>query len=845
MPRLARRVAHDSIEMIYPSNFEQRVGFDRIREQIMERCSMLSARELMAAEGFSRSRREVEERLTLADEMRTILAMEPGAEIGEQEDLRSIIDKIAVEGAYLMADECAVLLRALRGVSAIVGFIRSRREGSYPALRRMTERVQLFPELQREIERVVDDKGEVRSSASQELSEIRRAIREHEGQVAKRLQQVLQRAKASGIVEADAMISIRDGHAVIPVAAANKRKLAGFIHDESATGRTFYVEPVEVVELNNELRELEYAQMREIVRILTELTAVLRGDVEGLSRIEEYLTRVDMLRAKARWALDNGAVKPIISTEGRLLLRKARHPLLEQTLKAQGKAIVPLDMELNAERRILVISGPNAGGKSVCLKTTGILQYMVQCGFLVPALENSEFPLFDSLMIDIGDQQSLENDLSTYSSHLVNMKAMLAEASEHTLIMIDEFGSGTEPTIGGAISESILERFVERKAYGVITTHYANIKYFASRNEGVANGAMAFDVKNIQPLFSLEMGKPGSSFAIEVARKIGLPEDIVRMAMDKAGEDHINLEKQLREIARDKRYWAEKRDRIRQTDRKVEQLEQTYTDRLQSIRDERKVILDRARKEAEALIAEANRTIENTIRTIRESQADKELTRLARKEFEGFADAVVDDAAEKHDDHIKREMERLARRRERREERRMERERGVEPAPKAEEVKPVKIEVGSKVKIEGQDVPGVVQMIKGKKAQVAFGQMMIMVEMERLKAVSSAEYREATRPTTARTVVSVDINQRKLNFRDHIDVRGMRASEALAAVEDLVDDALMVGVSGVTILHGKGTGALKEEIRRYLRTVRDVATVADDHADRGGAGITVVTFKRD
>ena len=831
--------------MIYPSNFEQRVGFDRIREQIMERCSMLSARELMAAEGFSRSRREVEERLTLADEMRTILAMEPGAEIGEQEDLRSIIDKIAVEGAYLMADECAVLLRALRGVSAIVGFIRSRREGSYPALRRMTERVQLFPDLQREIERVVDDKGEVRSSASQELSEIRRAIREHEGQVAKRLQQVLQRAKASGIVEADAMISIRDGHAVIPVAAANKRKLAGFIHDESATGRTFYVEPVEVVELNNELRELEYAQMREIVRILTELTAVLRGDVEGLGRIEEYLTRVDMLRAKARWALDNGAVKPIISTEGRLLLRKARHPLLEQTLKAQGKAIVPLDMELDAERRILVISGPNAGGKSVCLKTTGILQYMVQCGFLVPALENSEFPLFDSLMIDIGDQQSLENDLSTYSSHLVNMKAMLAEASEHTLIMIDEFGSGTEPTIGGAISESILERFVERKAYGVITTHYANIKYFASRNEGVANGAMAFDVKNIQPLFSLEMGKPGSSFAIEVARKIGLPEDIVRMAMDKAGEDHINLEKQLREIARDKRYWAEKRDRIRQTDRKVEQLEQTYTDRLQSIRDERKVILDRARKEAEALIAEANRTIENTIRTIRESQADKELTRLARKEFEGFADAVVDDAAEKHDDHIKREMERLARRRERREERRMERERGVEPAPKAEEVKPAKIEVGSKVKIEGQDVPGVVQMIKGKKAQVAFGQMMIMVEMERLKAVSSAEYREATRPTTARTVVSVDINQRKLNFRDHIDVRGMRASEALAAVEDLVDDALMVGVSGVTILHGKGTGALKEEIRRYLRTVRDVATVADDHADRGGAGITVVTFKRD
>lgn len=828
--------------MIYPSNFELRVGFDRIREAVMSRCTMLSAREVIAREGFTRSRREVERRLALADEMRLLISMETGVAIGEQEDLQAIVEKIRVEGSYLTVEEAVMLLRGLRSAAVIVGFILSRKDRSYPMLKAITEGVTIFPELQRSIERVVDETGEVRSSASPELQDIRRAIREHEGQVAKRLQQVLQRAKAQGIVEADAMISIRDGHAVIPVAAANKRKLSGFIHDESATGRTFYIEPVEVVELNNELRELEYAEKREVVRILTELTAVLRLDVDGIARIEGYLTTIDALRAKARWALDNGAVRPIISTEGRLLLRKARHPLLEQTLKEQGKAIVPLDMELNAERRILVISGPNAGGKSVCLKTTGILQYMVQCGFLVPVLENSEFPLFDSLMIDIGDQQSLENDLSTYSSHLVNMKAMLQEASEHTLILIDEFGSGTEPTIGGAISESILERFVERRAYGVITTHYANIKYFASRNEGVANGAMAFDVKNIQPLFSLEMGKPGSSFAIEVARKIGLPEEIVRKAMDKAGEDHINLEKQLREIARDKRYWAEKRDRIRVTDRKVEQLEQTYSDRLQSIKDERKEILDKARKEAEELIAEANRQIENTIRTIRESQAEKELTRLARKELESFAGGV-DDARSAHDDRIEREMERLARRRERREQRADNREKGIEQ-PKVAEPKPQVIEVGTKVKMEGQTVPGVVESIKGKRAQVTFGNMRIMVELARLRAVSGAEYREATRPTTARTVVSVDIRERKLNFRDTIDVRGMRAVEALEAVEDLVDDALMVGVSSVTILHGKGTGALKEEIRRYLRTVKDVATIADDHADRGGAGITLVTFKQ-
>lgn len=829
--------------MIYPANFEQRVGFDRIRGQIIDACSMQSSREMIAQESFTHSPTKVEERLQLADEMRLMIMMEPDADIGEQDDIRDIVDKLSVEGSYLTAEECATLSRSLRLAASIVNFVLSRKEGSYPALQQLTRRVEIFPHLQAAIERVIDDKGEVRSSASPELSQIRRSIREHEGQVAKRLQQVLQHAKSSGIVDADAMISIRDGHAVIPVQAANKRKLSGFIHDESATGRTVYIEPVEVVELNNELRELEYAEKREIVRILTELTALLRIDSAGLREIEGYLSTIDMLRAKARWAIDNGAVKPIISTDGRLLLRKARHPLLEQSLKGHNKAIVPLDMELNAEQRILVISGPNAGGKSVCLKTTGILQYMVQCGFLVPTLENSEFPLFDSLMIDIGDQQSIENDLSTYSSHLVNMKAMLGEASERTLILIDEFGSGTEPTIGGAISEAILERLVERKAYGVITTHYANIKYFASRHDGVANGAMAFDVKNIQPLFSLEMGKPGSSFAIEIARKTGLPEDIIHSAMDKAGEDHINLEKQLREIARDKRYWAEKRDRIRLTDRKVEQLEQTYSDRLQSIKEERKEILERARREAAELVAEANRTIENTIKAIRESQADKELTRSVRKELSTFAEESLFDW-KAHEDKLEAEMQRLARRRERREQRAREREEMAERVKPAEPA-PLKIEIGSKVRIDGQEIPGVVQMIKGKKAQVAFGQMIMMVELSRLKGVSSAEFKRATRTDTPRTVVSVDIRERKLNFRDHIDVRGMRSMEALAMVEDLVDDALMVGVSGVTILHGKGTGALKEEIRKYLRTVRDVDTIKDDHADRGGAGITVVTFKRD
>ena len=632
---------------------------------------------------------------------------------------------------------------------------------------------------------------------------------------------------------------------MIPVAAANKRKLQGFIHDESATGRTFYVEPVEVVEINNELRELEYAERREIVRSLSEFTDSVRPDAELIADSGDYLAEIDMLRAKGRWASENGCVKPIVSTDDRLVLKNARHPLLQQTLRAQGREVVPLDMQLDRHKHILVISGPNAGGKSVCLKTTGIVQYMFQCGFLVPASEVSELPVFRSIFIDIGDEQSIDDDLSTYSSHLLNMKNMLAGASSATLVLIDEFGSGTEPVIGGAIAEAILERLLAKGCYGVITTHYANIKYYASNTEGIANGAMMFDVQHIRPLFRLETGKPGSSFAVEIARKIGLPEEIIRIAGEKAGSDHINIEKQLREIARDKHYWEQKRDRIRLTDRKVEELEQTYAEQLAKIKSERQEILKKAKQEAQRLIADANKQIENTIRTIREAQAEKELTRLARRELDDFRDAVEQaDTAEK-DAQVAREIERIERRRQRRIERKTQRGEAQAAAAAPEPPKPREVETGSKVRMAGQDMVGVVQSVKGKKAQVAFGQILTTVDRKLLTVVSNSEFREATRPQTARTVVSVDISARKLNFRDHIDVRGMRAAEALDAVQDFVDDALMVGVGSVSILHGKGTGALKEEIRRYLRTVPEVESAKDEHADRGGAGITIVTFKMD
>ena len=831
--------------MIYPANFEQKIGFDRLRSQVAALCSMQAAKQLIEAESFSASRATIESRQDIADEMRVMLMLDSDAPRDEYPDMEGVMAKISVEGAFLDCEEVAVLRLALTAVGNMVGFVMGRKAEQYPRLRQRSERVCVFPDIIRRINQIIDDEGTMRDGASPELLMIRRTIREHEGQVAKRLQQVLSNAKKAGIVDAEAMISIRDGRAVIPVSAGNKRKLNGFIHDESATGKTFYIEPVEVVELNNQLKELEYAERREVVRILTDFTESLMPDAEPIAAAGEYLAEMDAIRAKARWAIENGAGKPIVSTDDRLVLRRAFHPLLAQTLKREKKELVPLDMQLDKEKHILVISGPNAGGKSVCLKTAGIVQYMFQCGFPVTAAETSELPVFESICIDIGDEQSMDNDLSTYSSHLLNMKSMLQAASPRTFVLIDEFGSGTEPVIGGAIAEAILERLLERGCYGVITTHYSNIKYYATGTEGIANGAMMFDVQNIRPLFKLEQGKPGSSFAIEIARKTGLPEDIIRKASDKAGSDHINLERQLREIARDRHYWSQKRDRIRLTDRKVEELESNYTEQLARIKEERREILGKAKEEAQRLVADANRQIENTIRTIKEAQAEKELTRLARKELEEFKAAVdsIDSAFDS--EQVEREMERLMRRKAHREEGK--KRRGETPTEEPQQtVKVVKpIEVGSKVRIEGQQIPGVVQSIKGKKAQVAFGQILTMVDKDKLVVVSNAEYKKSVQPSQPRTVLSVDISTRKLNFKDSVDVRGMRAIEALEVVQDLVDDALMVGVGGVTILHGKGTGALKEEIRRYLRSLPAVESAKDEHADRGGAGITVVRFKSD
>ncbi|MBQ8271979.1 MAG: Smr/MutS family protein [Tidjanibacter sp.] len=825
-------------------NIEIKLGFDRIRRQVADHCSTEGGRDLVAQMAFCTAPKEVEYNQAIAEEVRVALMMEQYFPKGELVEFSKVVAKLAIEGTFLEAEELVALRDGLKCVGEATKLFVANAE-RYPIMGALSAKTDHFPNVIGHIDTIIDRKGEVKDGASVELYDIRRSIRAHEGQAAKRLQAVLSAAIREGIVDADTSLSIREGRPVIPVAAVNKRKLRGFIHDESATGKTVYIEPVEVVEINNALRELEYAERREIIRILTALTEELRPLSADISTSRQYLTLFDFLRAKARWAVENGAYRAILSEDGLLRLVEARHPLLWQSHRKEKKEVVPLDLVLSGARRILVISGPNAGGKSVCLKTVGLLQYMFQSGMAIPASAVSELPIFEDIFIDIGDQQSIENDLSTYSSHLTNMKQMLSGASASTLILIDEFGSGTEPTIGGAMAEAMLERFVESGTYGIITTHYTNIKYFASNHSGVANGAMMFDVQNIRPLFRLEMGEPGSSFAIEIARKIGLPEQIIRSASEKVGSEVISLERQLREVARNRNYWEQKRERIRVADKRVEEMESEYASRLAALKEERSAIIRQAKEDAKEILAQANRTIENTVRVIRESQAEKETTRLARRELEAVREMTESevDYLSAESEKVAREMEKIERRRQKRAERKALRGEQGEQAPQPEEPKVLPIVVGAKVRITGQEGVGEVISTKGKKATVAIGHITTTIALDRLEAISNSEFKKQTRPTTARTVVSVDISSRKLAFKDNIDIRGMRAAVAMEVVQDFIDDAIMVGIGSVTILHGKGTGALKEEVRRYLRYIPQVASATDDHPDRGGAGITVVKFK--
>ena len=837
---------------------EQKLGFDRIRKSIADRCMTEYAANRTMEEEFITDGKKIRERLLLTDEMRLILMFEENFPTNGYIDCIGFLKLIERPASYINL----ISLRKLRTMTETVGkvsaFFDSIKDGIYPNLKKMASSVVFFPEVQRRIDSILDKSGEVKDTASPELQEIRRSLHETEGTISRRVNSILKRIQEEGIADKDATVSVRDGKLLIPVPAVNKKKVPGFIYDESASGKTAFIEPAEIVELDNRIKELKFSENREILRILADFSEFLRPYIPDLIHSAGFLGEIDFLMAKANVALDIIAGMPILSSDMEMNIRKARHPLLEKALKKENKQIVPLTISLSDKKRILMISGPNAGGKSVCLKTVGLLQYMFQWGMLIPTSETSEMLVFDRIMVDIGDDQSIDNDLSTYSSFLANMKDMVQKADDRTLVLIDEFGSGTEPAAGGAIAEAILAELDRRGTYGVITTHYTNLKLYASREDShVANGAMMFDVQNIEPLFKLEMGLPGNSFAFELARKMGLPESVIKDAESRAGDEFVGIERNLRKIARNRKALDEKLERIRNTDRTLESITDKYQKELLEIRKKKKEIIDEATREAQEIIAGANRQVENTIKTIKEAQAEKEITKEARKELQEFMSALSMKKAQEQkekDDYIEKKIKQIDARRERERQRKLlradektrrEMEAKEEEERKIEAFRNAPLKPGEKVRIKSNGMVGEIAKAGAKTIVVNIGNISSKLSPDKVERITSNEYRDAVKTTsTPASSVKIDssITERKLNFSPELDVRGERLNDAIDKVTRYIDDAIMLGIPSVRIIHGKGTGVLREEIQKMLRTMPGIEKVADEHIQFGGTGVTIVTF---
>jgi DNA mismatch repair protein MutS2 len=831
---------------------EAKLGFDKVRAAIGARCSTEYAAGRVAEEEFSTRAAEIRRRLLLADEMRLILLFEDGFPTAGYIDAIGFLEPIGKNASIdlLSLGKLRTLLDTLRRT---LHFFHTLKEGIYPNLQHLASGVNAPAEVMQRIDGILDRHGEVKDTASDELYRIRRSIKDKEVNVSRRMNAILRQAQQEGLTDPDASVAIRDGKMLIPVTSARKKAFQGYVYDESATGKTTFMEPAEMVALQNEIAELHFAETREIARILYEFAEFLRPWVPELLDGARFVGELDFVMAKAYVALDYIAGMPVLSEDGSLSLRKARHPLLEKSLRREKKEIVPLTVSLTPQKRILLISGPNAGGKSVCLKTVGLLQYMFQWGMLIPTSETSELPVFRRIMVSIGDDQSLENDLSTYSSFLADMKAMLAEADGETLVLIDEFGSGTEPAAGGAIAEAILHELDTRGAYGVITTHYTNLKLYASAADtGVINGAMQFDIATVAPLFQLETGLPGSSFAFELARKMGLPEALVHDAEQRAGEQFVGIERNLRKIARSRRALDEKLTKIRATDKTLEGLTDRYEKELEEIKEMRRRILDEARTEAEKIVRDANKQVENTIRTIKESQARKEETQEARAELQGFLGALADSRG-RRDAYIDKKLQTVKERKEREKVRKRRRSDGQTlqqmeqeeaEAQKLAAFRTAPLKVGEKVRIKENGMVGEVATVSTKAVSVIVGSITTKLPLDRVERITANEFKAVAKAPSERPrqVYDAAISERKARFRVELDVRGERVNDALEIVMRYIDDAIMLGVPSVRILHGKGTGALREEIQKYVRTVPGVQSVADEHIQLGGSGVTVVKF---
>jgi len=821
--------------MIYPDTYETKIGFDRIREYLTGNCLSPAGIRLVEAMKVSFSGDEVRKRLALTEEFQQLLQSGEQFPSDNFNDPHTMLEKLRVEGTFPELEEVVALRGSLDTIRRIIGFFKNRKDAKYPGLTAMALAVTYYPFVGEAIDRIIDKEGKVRDSASPALKVIRADLSAKSMAAVRKLHSVLRQAQADGIVDRDATVAVRNGRGVIPVSASDKRSIKGFVHDESATGKTVFIEPAEVVELNNEITELEHQEKREIVRILTALADTIRPYIDDLADNFAFLAMIDFIRAKALFGARLQSIMPAVADTPHIRWVNARHPLLTLSFsRSAGREVVPLTIRIDSRDRILVISGPNAGGKSVCLKTVALVQYMLQCGLTIPVAQGTETGIFGKFFIDIGDEQSIENDLSTYSSHLISMKQMLKYADDKSLVMIDEFGTGTEPVIGGAIAEAILAELNARKSYGVITTHYTNLKHFATSQEGISNGAMAFDNQLMQPLFRLDQGKPGSSFAFEIAKKIGLPQEILNDAAARAGEGNVDFDRNLREIARDKRYWEKKRETVRHHEKRLEELIAAYEAQLGTIKVQQKEIIGQARNKAEEMLRETNKMIENTIRTIREAQAGKEKTKEVRDELDSFREHLTAD--EKHPvvplpapPKLRSSTAGIVKR--------ISRKTVPVPAVKKKSGKP---SPGDYVRIIGTDTVGEVTEVRGKKLQIESNSLKMSVDIDKTEHVDAAGYLKEASKNKPPQKIDWSLNTRRNQFNPEIDVRGMRADEALQVVQEFIDTALMIQFRHLRILHGKGNGILRQMIRQYLNSTGAVKSAADEHVDRGGAGITVI-----
>ena len=797
--------------MIYPSRFEEKIGFNKIRALLEDACISSMGKSFVAKVRFSSNRVAIENMLEQADEFCQIIKFGKPFPSEDYIDMREELAKIEVPGSYIDQESLFDLKISLKTIGAVYQYLEQLEQEKFPRLKSLIQELTFPEEILEKSDQLMDDKGEIRDHASEKLFEIRKTIASKQRQVLKAVRKAFEQAKKAGWVPENAEITVRNGRSVIPVKASDKRALKGFIHDESSTGQTVFIEPGESFEMNNEIRELENDERREIIKILTRFADLMRPYLPDLFRLYRFLGLVDFIRAKALLSIELNANKPVLTTEKKVVLHHAVHPLLFLSHQQQNKEVVPLDMELDTEKRILVISGPNAGGKSVCLKTTGLLQYMVQCGLLVPVKEDSEFFLFDKIFIDIGDEQSLENDLSTYSSHLLNMKYFLRHADGQTLFLIDEFGTGTEPQLGGAIAEAVLEELNKKEAFGVVTTHYTNLKIAADKNPGMINGAMLFDSKELKPLFKLQIGKPGSSFTFEIARKIGFPPYVLERAKRKIGKKAVHFDQQLRQLEMEKQKVEKKEKELQRLEQVLKQEESRYAQQKAEVHHAKKELLEQARKEALQIIEQANKAVEKTIREIKEAKAEKNITKKLRQEL----------SAEK--EKIKKQVDEQP-----------------EVAVNAVESSPEEIKPGDWVKFKDSDIVGELISTDGEEAVVNVNSVRLRTTLDKLeKSMRKPSVVSGSRSKK----LAQDMTKRAANFNLTIDLRGKRADEAMSLLKKYLDDAVMLGIKEVEILHGKGNGILRQIIREYLSSLEEVKHFGDAPIQYGGAGITRVSFK--